>query len=46
MQLTRWKQLMSIHDQDIVAEYEELAAAHGGEHIVPEDEPDAEDDDA
>jgi hypothetical protein len=35
---------MSIQDEDIVAEYEEVAAAHGDEHVVMEDEPDAEED--
>lgn len=35
---------MNIQDEDIVAEYEELAAAHGDEHLVMEDEPDAEED--
>lgn len=36
---------MSIQDEDIVAEYEELAAAHGDEHVVLEDDPDAEEED-
>lgn len=35
---------MSIQDEDIVAEFEELAAAQGDEHAL-EDEPDADDED-
>ncbi|MCA3696973.1 hypothetical protein [Aquidulcibacter sp.] len=37
---------MSIQDEDIVAEYEELAAAHGDEPVMLEDAPDAEDEDS
>ena len=33
---------MSVQDEEIVAEFEEIAAAHGDEHVVMEDEPEAE----
>ncbi|MCE2891159.1 MAG: hypothetical protein ACK5XZ_15025 [Hyphomonadaceae bacterium] len=36
---------MSTQDEDIVAEYEELAAAHGDESVMQADAPDAEDED-
>lgn len=35
---------MSIQDEDIVAEYEELSAARGDEPVMLEDAPDAEED--
>ena len=35
---------MSVQDEEIVAEFEEIAAAHGDEHVVMEDEPEAEED--
>ncbi|MCZ8281837.1 MAG: hypothetical protein O9286_06295 [Aquidulcibacter sp.] len=36
---------MSVQDEEIVAEFEEIAAAHGDEHVVMEDEPEAEEED-
>jgi hypothetical protein len=33
---------MSVQDEEIVAEFEEIAAAHGDEHVVLEDELEAE----
>ena len=36
---------MSVQDEEIVAEFEEIAAAHGDEHVVMEDELEAEEED-
>ncbi|CAN1562584.1 hypothetical protein MCERH10_02729 [Caulobacteraceae bacterium] len=36
---------MSVQDEEIIAEFEEIAAAHGDEHVVMEDEPEAEEED-
>ena len=36
---------MSVQDEEIVAEFEEIAAAHSDEHVVMEDEPEAEEED-
>ncbi len=36
---------MSVQNEEIVAEFEEIAAAHGDEHVVMEDEPEAEEED-
>ncbi|WP_395629986.1 hypothetical protein [Aquidulcibacter sp.] len=36
---------MSVQDEEIVAEFEEIAAAHGDERAVMEDEPEAEEED-
>ena len=33
---------MSVQDEEIVAEFEEIAASHGDEHVVLNDEPEAE----
>ena len=33
---------MSVQDEEIVAEFEEIAAAHGDEHVVLDDEPETE----
>ena len=33
---------MNVQDEEIVAEFEEIAAAHGDEHVVLEDELEAE----
>ena len=35
---------MSVQDEEIVAEFEEIAAAHSDDHAVMEDEPEAEED--
>ena len=36
---------MSVQDEEIVAEFEEIAAAQGDEHVVMEDELEAEEED-
>ncbi|CAN1550844.1 hypothetical protein MCEMIH15_02162 [Caulobacteraceae bacterium] len=36
---------MSVQDEEIVAEFEEIAAAHSDGHVVMEDEPEAEEED-
>ena len=36
---------MSVQDEEIVAEFEEIAAAHSDDHVVMEDEPEADDED-
>ena len=37
---------MSVQDEEIVAEFEEIAAAQGDEHVVMEGEPEAEEEPA
>jgi hypothetical protein len=36
---------MSVQDEEIAAEFEEIAAAHGDEHSVMKDDPEADEQD-